>query len=396
MGLAFSNNFSGTIMPDFGTSALDDLQALLDSYTVHATGANEPPTLMEIAGFPQWENVYSNILAFLLNSEQVHGFGPLFIRSIMAIYSSRCPDGWPKKGLDPESVQATEKVERETSTATNNRIDILIECEDFVVCIENKIWSGLHNDLGEYREHCKTRCDGNPERVVGIVLSPHDVSNPSLRAHRFVSITYGDLVDDVRRRIGSYIGSHNTRYQYLLFDFLEQAERFSRTNTMSDDQRKFLEFWRKNVEKINNIQSMCDAMKRDLVARNKAQAHIDQCKDRLTERENEVFKTRIYTGNVSVFDLADDGRIEGCGLFLDVEFHPLRVTHSLGKRRGDKPDALASKIGRKCGKKFVNSSGRPSLSYDQSPFDESVCEKAVGTSVAILKEIAAIRLKPGN
>ena len=59
----------------------------MDSYTVHATGAKEPPTLMEIAGFPRWENVYSNILAFLLNSEQVHGFGPLFIHSIMAIYS---------------------------------------------------------------------------------------------------------------------------------------------------------------------------------------------------------------------------------------------------------------------------------------------------------------------
>ncbi len=365
----------------------------MDSYTVHDTGTNQPPTLMEIAGFPQWENVYSNILAFLLNSEQIHGFGPLFIRSIMAIYSSRCPDGWPKKGFDPESLQATEKVERETSTATNNRIDILIECEDFVVCIENKIWSGLHNDLGEYREHCKTRCDGNPERVVGIVLSPHCVSNPSLQAHRFVNITYGDLVDEVRRRMGSYIGSHNTQYQYLLFDFLVQAERFLRTTTMSDDLRKFLEFWRKNDEKISNIQSMCDAVKRDLDARNKAQAHIDQCKGRLTEREKELFKTRIYQDHVSVFDLADGGHIEGCGLFLDVKFHPLRITHSLGKRRGCEPTALASKIGRKRGIIFVESSGRPSTIYNQSPFDESVREEAVETSVAILKEIAAIRFE---
>ena len=381
-------------MPDSGTSDLDDLRALMDSYTVHDTGANQPPTLMEIAGFPQWENVYSNILAFLLNSEQIHGFGPLFIRSIMAIYSSRCPDGWPKKGFDPESLQATEKVEREVRTSTNKRIDILIECADFVVCIENKIWSGLHNDLGEYREYCEKLSDEHPDRVVGIVLSPHCVSNPSLQAHRFVSITYSDLVHEVRQRMDSYIGSHNTRYRFLLCDFLEQAERISRTNTMSDDQRrKFLEFWRENDEKINNIQSRCDAMHSDLRAREMAQTHIQQCEQRLTKRENEVFKTWIYKGNVSVFDLADGGHIGGCGLFLDVEFHPLRVTHYLGKRRGDKPDALASKIGRKCGKKFVNSSDRPSLIYDQSPFDESVCEKAVETSIAILKEIAAIRFE---
>ena len=164
-------------MPDFEKSDLDDLQALMDSYTVHATGANEPPTLMEIAKFPHWENVYSNILGFLIDTEQVHGFGQLFIRSIMAIYSSRCPDGWPKKGLEPESIQATGRVEREVITDTNKRIDILIECADFVVCIENKIWSGLHNDLGEYREHCEKLSD----RVVGIVLSPHHVpqSEPS-------------------------------------------------------------------------------------------------------------------------------------------------------------------------------------------------------------------------
>ena len=78
-------------MSDTETGDLDEFQALIDSYSVHTTGASEPPTLMEIAGFPRWENVYSNILAFLLDSEQVHGFGHLFIRSIMAIYGSRLP-----------------------------------------------------------------------------------------------------------------------------------------------------------------------------------------------------------------------------------------------------------------------------------------------------------------
>ena len=350
-------------MPEFETS---DLQALMGSYSVHAIGANEPPTLMEIADFPHWENVYSNILAFLLDSEQVHGFGQLFIRSIMAIYSSRCPAGWRKKDLDPESIQATKNVKREARTDTNKRIDILIECVDFVVCIENKIWSGLHNDLGEYREHCEKLSDGDCNRVVGIVLSPHRVPNPSLQDHRFVSITYGDLVDEVRQRMGSYIGSQNTRYQYLLFDFLEQTSRLSRTNTMSDDQREFLGFWRENEDKISNIQSMCDAMWQ--CAKEMAKSHIEQCRERLTEPEREVFKMWIYRGTVSVFDLAGGGEIDGCGLFLDVEFHPLRVSHVLGKRHGCEPAALASRIGGKCGIEFDTKSDRPSSICDQSPF----------------------------
>ena len=388
-------------MPDFEASDLVDRQALMDSYTVHAAGVKEPPTLMEIADFPHWENVYSNILAFLLDSKQVHGFGRLFIRSIMAIYSSRCPADWPGKSIDPESIWATEKVEREAKTDTEKRIDahtkkridILIECAGLVVCIENKIWSGLHNDLGEYRKHCEKLSDGHYDRVVGIVLSPHRVSHPRLQAHRFVNITYGDLVEQVRHRMGSYIGSHNTQYQYLLFDFLEQASRFSRTNTMTDDQRKFLEFWRKNDKKISNINLMCDEIWRCLRPNEIAQAHINQCNDRLTEREREVFKTWIYKRQVSVFDLAGDGYIDGCGLYLDVGFHPLRVSHVLGKRRGCEPAALASRIGGKCGIAFDKSSGRPKFIIDRFPFDESVRERAVKDSVAILKQIAAMRLE---
>ena len=158
-----------------------------------------------------------------------------------------CPVGWPQHDLKPESVQATEKVEREASTATGKRIDILIECPDFVVCIENKIWSGLHNDLGEYRKHCEGLSERCP--VAGIVLGPHHTDDCRLEEHEFVSITYNELVDEVRQRMGGYIDSHNTQHQYLLFDFLEQADRLSRSNTMSDDHREFLEFWRRNEKK---------------------------------------------------------------------------------------------------------------------------------------------------
>ena len=76
---------------DSAMGGLADLQALMDQFIVRATGPTEPPTLMQIAGFPNWENVYSNILAFFLDTNQDHGFGPLFIRSILAAYRCKCP-----------------------------------------------------------------------------------------------------------------------------------------------------------------------------------------------------------------------------------------------------------------------------------------------------------------
>ncbi len=235
--------------------------------------------------------------------------------------------------------------------------------------------------------------------MLGIVLSPHGITDQRLQAHRFVSITYGDLVEQVRQRMGSHIGPHNTQYQYLLFDFLEQANRFARTKTMNENQRAFLDFWKKNDKKIDNIQSMCNKMQKELNPKAKAQAHQEQCLKRLTEPEREIFEPWIYNGSVSVFDLAGGGDIDGCAIFLDVEFHPLRVSHVLGERRGRTPNALASRISANCGIHFDSSSradSRPENVTEESPFEASVCEKAVDSSVAILKEIARMRLADRN
>ena len=396
-------------MTDFDTSDLASLQEFLKSYEVQPVGTDPPPTLMDIAGFPHWENVYSNILAFLLDAEEVHGFGTLFIRSIVAAYRG-CSGAWWPDALKPENVEAveaTDKIEREVSTATGERIDILIECADFQICIENKIWSNLHNDLGKYRKHCEKNSGGHP--VLGIVLSPHRVedkeSKEKLETHHFVSITYGDLVKEVRKRMGSYIGPHNTQYQYLLFDFLEQANRF--TNPMSDNQRQFLKSWQENEEKINNIYANCDQMWGEM--KRKAKNHYTQCLEKLTEREKQVFKARLWDPRGdndygacwrSVFDLKEMGSIDGCRVHLDIEFHPFRVSHFLGHRPPSRSglDMIASQINSNCGGAF-NYSNHPSdptkivmKQSEDSPFEDSVCKDAVETSVAILKAIAHMRL----
>ena len=206
--------------------------------------------------------------------------------------------------------------------------------------------------------------------------------------HRFVSITYGDLVEQVRQRMGSYIGSHNTRYQHLLFDFLEQANRF--TNPMSDNQRQFLKFWRENEEKINNIYANCDQMWREM--KRKATSHRTQCLEKLTEQEKQVFKDWSWDPRGdkeydacwrSVFDLKNMGSIDECRVHLDIEFHPFRVSHFLGHRPPSPRsglDVIASRINSNCGGAF-NYSNHPSGSTkivmkqsEDSPLEDSVCK----------------------
>lgn len=385
---------------------IDDLQKLLDSYPGYALGGSTPPTLMEIAGFPHWENVYSNILAFFLDTGEPHGFGPLFVQSILAAYRGKCPDKWPGKDPVPENVSETDKVEREASTE-KGRIDLLVECSEFVVCIENKIWSGLQNDLGEYRQHCEKMSE--KRQVLGIVLSPVELGaadKQKMDESKFVNVTYPDFAKELQHRLGGYIGWRNTQYQYLLFDFIEQASRFGGKKIMNEGQREFLKFWRENDKKIANMQSMCDEWRKKLRGREKAQAHIDQCLEKLENLNPayvEVFKSWIAAGHVAVFDLADGGHIDQCHVFLNVEFYPHKVSQVLGKRRGVEPAALASRISETCDVAFEphewadgKASGRQALHDDNSPFEQEVLAKAVGNSVKILKALAELKLGAGG
>ena len=369
---------------------------MLDSYKCCELEPAEPPTLLEIAGFPYRENVYSNILAFFLDTQQAHGFGTLFVQSILAAYKKKCPDEWPGKNLKPDIILETCKVEREAFTASGKYIDLLVESPEFVVCIENKIWSGLQNDLGKYRKHCELMSGERP--VLGIVLSPYQLNqdNCQILKHKFVNITYSDFAEELQHRSGKYIDRHNTQYQYLLFDFVEQASRLEGKKIMTDNHHEFLKFWRDNDKKISNIQSMCNELRKELRAKEKAHNHIDKCKERLIHmkpsyKEPFPFKPWIYAGHVAVFDLKENGTIDGCGIFLDVEFHPLRITHILGKRRGSDPTALVTKI-KECQPtlSFKSSTGsdRYKLATEDTPFNDSVCDQAVEISVHILKYIA--------
>lgn len=386
---------------------LDGCRELLDSYSVYALSKNAPPTLMEIAGFPHRENVYSNILAFLLDSGQAHGFGSLFVQSILAAYKKRCPDAWPGKHLALETELETVNVEREVGTKAGKRIDLVVECAEFVMCIENKIWSGLHNDLGEYRNHCEQeeKRKHSERPVLGIVLSPyrHDPRSCQISELKFVSVTYSDFVEELLHRAGSYIGRHNTQYQYLLFDFVEQASRFGRKNTMAEDQREFLNFWRENEKKISNIKLMQDGIWGKLRAREKAQVHIDRCEEELKQLNpsyDGLFDSWIHASRTAVFDLPKGGHINNCRVFLDVEFHPLRISQVLGKRKGVEPAALALRVSEMCDISFEpheweggNSSGRRVFHDENSPFEEEVCDAAVENSVKILKALADLYLK---
>lgn len=364
----------------------DRLNQLVKESPEFIPSASQPPTLMEISGYPNWENVYSNILAFFLDSEAAHKVGILFVRSLIEIYNEN-------SGYEIKLPNATDEVDREVFTKDRKRIDILIESSDLIVCVETKVWSPLHNDLDAYYKHCKKRMKSKDVReFVGIVLTPNAVE---VEHKRFRNITFRQLASKLRCNLGTYLYLSSGRYQFFLLDFIEQIEKFSEGDTMTiltEKEKIFLNYWNENPEEYNNIEELMTNLRGKLNSSAK-KLQIDVM-EKLKEQDNSGFFNHwTHQKNVAVFDL--QGRIEGCRVFLDIRLELFEIEYKLGCReyRGSFwPQSITDEIERRANISFMPREGdRYGFQFYTTPkstFEECSFEEAVENSVKILDTIA--------
>lgn len=192
---------------------------LLDQFgSIPPSGEIEDLTVFQICGFPHYENVISNVLAFFLNPENNHGLGTLVVDSLLEAAS-----------FDSSEIELQFEVERETKTDSGNFIDIFLRSAALNVAIENKINAPLYNDLSDYWDYSKIGC----ERAFGIVLSVFGTipNNPN-----FVSVTYLQFFDSIKRRLGYCMGSHNPKHLSLLLDLIKNIENHSRPQIVMNEQ----------------------------------------------------------------------------------------------------------------------------------------------------------------
>lgn len=196
------------------------------------------PTIQEIAGYPHYENVCSNILAFFFDTHQVHGCRDLFLKSLLRA-----------AGVKPTvSVGSFARVQREVATSTNKRLDILISSDRFLVGIENKIFHFLNNDLEEYASLLNTEVEklqARPVCICGIVLSLHRLQDPAarqkMRDSGFVNVTYSDFFAELKCNLGNYLPLIHTSYLIHLREFIQTIENLIQPLDMNDPQIQFFE-----------------------------------------------------------------------------------------------------------------------------------------------------------
>ena len=222
-----------------------EFKSLISSFDLIPRPTPNPLTFLEISGIPHYENVNSNILSFLIDTEQKHGFGDLFIKSLLRSYNI-------ESNRDEIHIQdqelKTKNVDREVKTDSNKRIDILIETEDFAIAIENKIGANLYNDLEDYSKHMDIY-HSDSKNIIKIVLSINR-EPVELLTHNFVNITHKQLFKIIKMQIADKLPLRNRRYLNYLMDFIETMENQTKPNPINSN---MLKFFIQNEETLQEI-----------------------------------------------------------------------------------------------------------------------------------------------
>jgi hypothetical protein len=134
-------------------------------------------------------------------------------------------------------------------------IDILIETDDCYIIIENKVFSGLHNDLKKYRSSIirKRKNDNNEHKqIIPIVLSLRcdldEYERIKIDKNEYIHITHKIFLNKVKSNLGDYIESADGEWLIFLKNFIGNMISLEGDNLMQKDINETLKFFDENYD----------------------------------------------------------------------------------------------------------------------------------------------------
>jgi len=176
------------------------------------------PNIFEILRITNNEIRHSNFLSWLLDPNQSHKLGDIFLkRFLREVFSSDKfgeIDQFDVEGLDLTKVE----IQREWKN-----IDVLIKLDDVVVCIENKILSKEHsNQLIRYREIIETQFPNHKKTYVFLTPDGHESEQEN---DQYEPISYDFIVETLERIISVYGESLNSQVKNYIKEYITIIKR---------------------------------------------------------------------------------------------------------------------------------------------------------------------------
>ncbi|GHV77767.1 hypothetical protein AGMMS49942_25880 [Spirochaetia bacterium] len=221
----------------------NDLEQFLKEYKAFKK-IEHNKNFFEISGFPHYENVFSNVLSYFLTNN-------LILKCLLDCINTKF------NTLD----DAVCDVRREEYTDSGKRIDIVIETNDYIIGIENKINAPLYNDLDDYYNYLKKLSENLNKRPVCIILSKNKVLNIS---ENWRNVVQKEFCNNIRNHYSELIGQLEYRYFLFLNEFVENIAYLQGASEMNNEFLKLAKI-DDNAEKIENIISNGMDLRNELI-----------------------------------------------------------------------------------------------------------------------------------
>ncbi|XOV94592.1 MAG: PD-(D/E)XK nuclease family protein [Bacteroidota bacterium] len=212
-------------------------------------------TLLDISGFPDYENVISNLYAYFLDEKQAHGLKRLFLDGLTSC-------------LGLEILFDSYEVNREVSTG-KGRLDLVIEEKESdtnkvlkAIGIENKIFHVLNNDLTDYTMRVS---EANEYAMVVLMLD-----RPTKEQNGVHYITHQQWMHEVKKLMGNYILEADPKALLQLTDFIQHIENYYK-KIMDKDGLDFLHQYGQKISELKELETdglnqLLDSMRNSLAA----------------------------------------------------------------------------------------------------------------------------------
>ena len=222
----------------------------LDRFLIESSNLNKKipvkeKTFMDISGYPHYENVCSNILAFYFNPNEEHNLGDVVVRAFCDAVSEKIDK---LDNIDTSNLN----IEREYSTIKGNRLDILMTNDnDVAIGIENKIYAALYNDLSDYS---KTIDNLHKSMSIKVVLSLYN-NEEKMQDTDFINVTYKEFFDKLKIYLLDIEDKYNKWYIFLQ-EFIKNLEDYKGDIEMTDEIIKWMSIHEKEIKEFGKLKDI--------------------------------------------------------------------------------------------------------------------------------------------
>lgn len=258
------------------TSVYQHLQRCINDFKQLPKVTTET-TIFSIGSRGYYENPTTDILAFFCDPSGEHKLGALVLSALLESLS-----------LPELKTQLSNAPAREVVTQTNSRIDLLLESDDWVMVIENKIYHEQNNPFDSYEAYVQQGIfrDKTP---IFVVLSP--MGDSPNEYPQWQGLSYPTLIEKLKTKLAEYFISHPlSKWIVLLRDFLLHLENILMDSKHLQANTDFI---------LNNYQELKD------IAQLKSQVFI-QLEADIKQHLTAVFEQPIHSKPIKTWNKDND------------------------------------------------------------------------------------------